>query len=191
MVDQHPRDQIILRAGELFHKRGFAAVTLDQAMAASRVSRAEFHRHFSTKSELGLAWLQRLKHGMTMMQDNFLERPGEKSQRLRKYFMSMRNWLETNGYRSCQFANTASCIDVEAEPDLADLIDEYKRAQRRFFIELVAPLVSKEHAQRIGTSVFLLYSGAITEAQNLKASWPLDDALATAELLCGLHSQAS
>lgn len=183
------REQILASAGELFHKRGYAGVTLEEVIEASGFSRAEFYRNYSCKSDLGCAWLRRLSKGMSIMQDNFMERLPEKPVRLRKFFTAMRNWIETNGYRSCQFANTAAGIDAEAEPDLAELIDQYKRQQRAFFIKLVGTLVPEEQAPRVGTSVFLLLSGAMTEAQNLKATWPFENALAAAERLCGIDSQ--
>ncbi|MEO0509638.1 MAG: TetR/AcrR family transcriptional regulator [Verrucomicrobiota bacterium] len=183
------RDRILAASGELFHKRGFAGVSLDEIIADAGVSKAELHRHFSDKSNLGCAWLMRIMKGMSMMHENFMERPGEKTRRLRKYFLSMRNWLETNGYRSCQFANTAAGIDEESEPELTELIDRYKRSQRAFFIELVGTIVPEREAPRLGAAVFLLFSGAMTEAQNLKASWPLDDALDAAEKLCGIDSK--
>ena len=74
---------------------------------------------------------------------------------------------------------------------MMDLIDQYKRQQRKFFIDLVGTIVSAEDAQRIGTAIFLLYSGAMTEAQNLKATWPLDDALAISEKLCCVNQKES
>lgn len=43
---------------------------------------------------------------MRVMCEDFMERPGERERRLKKYFFSMRSWVETNGYRSCQFAET-------------------------------------------------------------------------------------
>ncbi|PXA05457.1 hypothetical protein DDZ13_00890 [Coraliomargarita sinensis] len=190
MAERTKNERILAAAGELFHKRGYAAVSLDEVITASGLSRAEFYRHFSNKSALGCAWLQRLAKGMSVMHDNFMERLPDKDRRLRKYFYAMRNWVESNGYRSCQFANTAAGIDVEEEPDLAELIDQYKRQQRAFFIKLVGTLVDEDQAKRLGTAVFLLFSGAMTEAQNLKATWPLDDALAAAERLCALSSQA-
>ena len=117
-----------------------------------------------------------------------MENLGDPQRRLRKYFFSMRTWLENSGFRSCQFANTAACLTVDGDLELLDLVDQYKRAQRNFFIDLVGTLVaeSEREAQRIGTAVFLLYSGAMTESQNLKATWPMDDALAMAEELCGV-----
>lgn len=173
----------------LFHKRSYAAVTVEEVIEASEVSRAEFYRNFSNKSAIGLAWLQRLQRGMLYMQEELQNRPVEASQKLRRYFAAMQNWMETNNFRSCQFANTAACIDPEEEPQLAEFIDSYKRAQRNFMIELVGAIVGPEDSQRLGSAVYLLFSGAMTESQNLKASWPLQDALKVAEQLCDMDSR--
>src|SRR5690606_35631549 len=148
-----------------FHKHGYGAVLVDQIITASGLPKATFYANYSTKSKLGCAWLERLSKRMAVMNQNFLARPGEKDRRLRKYFYAMRGWLEANGFRSCQFANTAACSG-EIDEDIAFLIDQYKRAQRAFFIDLVKTLVPEKDATRIGTAVFLLYSGAMTEAQN-------------------------
>jgi len=182
-----PSSEIILaKAGELFHKRGYGAVSVDEVIAASGLSKSSYHQAFSSKAKLGAAWLQRLNKRMSVMHQTFLEKPGERERRLRKYFFSMRGWVEANGFRSCQFANTAACIDADEDAELVDLIDQYKRAQRKFFIDLVGTLVPESEAQRLGTAVYLLFSGAMTESQNLKASWPLEDALACSEQLCGI-----
>lgn len=181
-----PRELILAKAGELFHLRGYGAVSLDEIRSASGLSNAGFYEHFTSKEKLACAWLDRLARRMTMMQRSFLEKLGDRDRRLRKYFYSMRTWVEANGFRSCQFANTAASLSPN-EADLIDAIDQYKRAQRQFFVELAKTLVEERDAQRIGTAIFLLYSGAMTEAQNLKATWPLEDALACAEDLCGIQ----
>lgn len=188
MADIPPREIILGKAGELFHKRGYGAVSVDEIIAASGLPKAVFHSNFSSKAKLGCAWLERLTRRMAVMNQSFMDRPGEKERRLRKYFYSMRSWVEANGYRSCQFANTAACSDDQDE-EMMHLIDQYKRAQRAFFIDLAKTLVPEKDAQRIGTAIFLLYSGGMTESQNLRAVWPLEDALATAEQLCGIEGR--
>lgn len=180
-----PRELILAKAGALFHLRGYGAVTIEEIITETGLSGAAFHQNFSSKSKLGCAWLERLTKGMSIMHQSFLDKPGDRERRLRKYFYSMRSWLEANGYRSCQFANTAASISPDEE-DLIHLIDQYKRGQHKFFVELAKTLVEERDAQRIGTAIFLLYSGGMTEAQNLKATWPLEDALASAEGLCGI-----
>ena len=188
MPNLPPKEIILAKAGELFHRRGYGAVSVDDVIAASGLPKATFHQNFSSKSKLGCAWLAKLNKHMTIMHQSFLDRLGDRDRRLRKYFLSMRSWIEAGGYRSCQFANTAACVG-EADEDLVDLIDQYKRGQRKFFIDLAKTLVDEKDAQSIGTTIFLLYSGAMTEAQNLKAAWPLEDALACAEKLCGVEAK--
>ena len=187
-MSQVPHREIFLaKAGELFHKQSYASVSIESIIEAAQMPRAEFYKHFSSKSDLGQLWLQRLHKRMSLTHENFFNRLGDRERRLKRYFLSMLSWLKTNGFRSCQFANTIACIDREQEPEMAETIDRYKREQREFFIKLCATLVDESEAQKIGTTVFLLYSGAMTEAQNLKATWPLEDALAAAEQLCGIE----
>jgi AcrR family transcriptional regulator len=181
------REVILSKAGELFHQRGYSSVSVDEIIAASGLSKAEFYRNYSGKSALGRAWLERLSKRMRLMHENFMDRLGDPERRLKKYFLSMSNWVESNGWRACQFANTAASIEAESEPEMMLLIDQCKRAQRDFFIDLVGTLVAEKEARRLGTAVFLLYSGAMTEAQNLKATWPFEEALSTAEELCGIR----
>ena len=181
------REVILSKAGELFHRKGYSSVSVDEIIAASGLPKAEFYRNYSGKSALGQAWLERLNKRMRLMHENFMDRLGEPERRLKKYFLSMSNWVESNGWRACQFANTAASIDSESEPEMTLLIDQFKRAQRKFFIDLVGTIVAEKDAHRVGTAVFLLYSGAMTEAQNLKATWPFEDALVTAEELCGIR----
>lgn len=181
------REIILSKAGELFHRKGYSSVSVDEIISASGLPKSEFYKNYSGKSALGQAWLERLSKRMRLMHENYMDRLGEPERRLKKYFLSMSNWVESNGWRACQFANTAASLEGEAEPEMVLLIDQFKRAQRDFFISLVAKMVAEKDARRIGTAVFLLYSGAMTEAQNLKATWPFEDALNTAEELCGIR----
>lgn len=181
-----PREVIIAAAGELFHKQGYGSVGFDAIIEKAGVSKAQFHQHFSSKAAVGEAWLKRLSRRMEMLHRDLLDKTTDNSRLLRKYFFSMRTWVESNNFRSCQFANTAACYDSESDVALFDLIDKYKRGQRDFFIEVANRIVGERDAPRVGTSIFLIYSGAMTEAQNLRALWPLEDALTAAEEMCGL-----
>ena len=189
MAERPPREIILGKAGELFHRQGYGSVSLEEIIAGSGLSKAQFYQNYTTKSSLGAAWLKRLARRMELVNKDFLEKTTDNDRLLRKYFLSMRSWVEANQFRSCQFANTAACYDSDSAAELFDLIDQYKRAQRDFFISIAERLVGDRDAQRIGTAVFLLYSGAMTECQNLKALWPLEDALVTAEQLCGVEAR--
>ncbi len=185
MSEIPPREIIMAKAGELFHHKGYGSISVEQIIEASGMSKSVFYQHFGSKEKLGRFWLERLIRRMAVMHRSFLERPGDRDRRLRKYFFAMLNWSETNGFRSCQFANTSASIG-DGTDEIILLIDKYKRTQLEFFVDMVATLVPQKDSRRLGTAVFLLFSGAMTEAQNLKATWPFEDALACAEDICGV-----
>lgn len=187
MPDLPPREIILSKAGALFHRFGYGSVSLDDVIRESGLSKAVFYQTYTTKSELGLAWLKRLNRRMELTHQNLLEKTSDNDRLLRRYFLSMRVWVESNNYRSCQFTNTAACFDPGSDAALFDLIDTYKRAQRQFFIDVATRIIGDREGQRVGSVIFLLYSGAMTEAQNLRALWPLEDALVAAEQLCGIE----
>lgn len=54
-VPSAPNEIILATASELFHQRGYSAVTVDQVLEASGLPEAEFYRHFSDKNALGRA----------------------------------------------------------------------------------------------------------------------------------------
>ena len=78
-----PREFILAKAGELFHLRGYGSVTIEEVITSTGLSRAAFHQHFSSKSKLGAAWLERLAKRMSIMQQGFLDKPGDRDRRLR------------------------------------------------------------------------------------------------------------
>lgn len=187
MAEPPTRERILAVAGELFHRRGYGSVSLDEVIETSGLSRAAVHQHFRKKADLGKAWLERLQRRMDIFHGEFLKRGGDREKLLRKYFFAMRSWVESNHFRSCQFANTAACIDAQDDEEIAVLVDGYKRKQLQFFVDLAGLLVGEEDARGAGRALFLLYSGAMTESQNLKATWPLEEALTEAERICGIR----
>jgi hypothetical protein len=67
------------------------------------------------------------------------------------------------------------------------VFDEYKSNVRLFWHSIALQFHREPSAARsLGDALFLLFSGAVTESQNLKATWPVDSAKATALLLCQL-----
>jgi AcrR family transcriptional regulator len=52
------RDRLIRVASELFYREGIHSVGVDRLVAAAQVTRATFYRHFPSKEDLVLAYLQ-------------------------------------------------------------------------------------------------------------------------------------
>src|ERR1700761_9011750 len=59
------RDRILLTAHDLFYGEGIRATGIDRVIAASGVTKVTFYRHFPSKNDLILAYLD-LRHGRWM-----------------------------------------------------------------------------------------------------------------------------
>src|SRR4051794_17893212 len=49
------RDRLVAAAVELFYRHGFAAVGVDQVLAAAGVTKTTFYKHFESKDDLMVA----------------------------------------------------------------------------------------------------------------------------------------
>src|SRR5438045_7398085 len=53
------RERLVAAAIELFYRRGFGAVGVDQVIAAAGVTKTTFYKHFEGKDDLMVAAVQR------------------------------------------------------------------------------------------------------------------------------------
>jgi AcrR family transcriptional regulator len=56
--DSEARDRLLRTASAIFYTEGINSVGVDYIVAASKVTRATFYRHFPSKTDLVLAYLQ-------------------------------------------------------------------------------------------------------------------------------------
>jgi len=89
-----------------------------------------------------------------------------------------------NNFRGCPFTNTGAFL-AEESPRIRNAIVAHKLLERDFFVGLARELApaAEVPARALGDTLFLLYTGATTEAQNHRATWPIDRAQSCAQAL--------
>jgi len=175
------RPYIIEVAGSLFARKGYGNVGVNEILKTGEIARASFYHHFESKEALCAAWLTDLHARSVEHHRQLLESDGEALDLLRAYFAELKGWLIDNDFRGCPYTNTGTFLDSDV-PLIRDQIETHKNFIRDFFIDLAVRLQPSE-GRELGEALFLLYSGATTEAQNLRASWPVDRAQRCAEKL--------
>lgn len=173
------RPHIIESAGALFASKGYGNVGINEILKAGEIARASFYYHFESKEALCAAWLETLHERSVAHHATLLQSSHPPENVLRNYFDELKKWLLSNNFRGCPFTNTGIFLQDDA-PLVRDAIETHKTFIRDFFIDLAVRLDS-ERGRELGETLFLLYSGATTEAQNLRASWPVDRALHCAQ----------
>ncbi len=176
------RPHIIETAGSLFARKGYGNVGINEILKTGEIARASFYHHFESKEALCAAWLQSMHENSVKQHEILLADPKPPREMLIEYFDSLKLWLIENDFRGCPYTNTSTFM-ISDVPEIRDAISEHKLFIRDFFIEIAGRIRPGDSARDFGEMLFLIYSGATTEAQNVRANWPVDRATEIAQQL--------
>jgi AcrR family transcriptional regulator len=103
------RDRILETAFRLFYARGIRAVGVDLIIAESGVAKATFYKHFPSKYQLVLAYLDKVDGIWTGQLRTAAEAAGpHPTDQLVGLFDALGTACRRDGYRGCAFINAAA-----------------------------------------------------------------------------------
>jgi len=111
----HPRERILQTAYGLFSRRGIRAVGVDEVIARSGVAKATLYRHFPSKQDLVLAFLERREQTWTigMVEAEARRRGDTPVEQLLAIFDVFDDWFRRDDFDACSFIN----VLLEMGPD--------------------------------------------------------------------------
>lgn len=124
------RDRLLETATRLFYAEGVHTVGIDRIIAEAGIAKATFYRHFKTKEDLVVAYLER---EYARQREALESVPGEGYATITSIFDTLGDISCGPGFRGCPFLNAA----VEfTDPDhpVRHVVDDY----RAWFRELMA-----------------------------------------------------
>ena len=101
------RERILAAAYELFSQRGIRAVGTEEVLAEAGVAKSTLYRHFSSKDELVLAFLQRREQRWTreFVEAEARRRGSTPRERLLAIFDVFDEWFHRDDFEGCSFVN--------------------------------------------------------------------------------------
>jgi AcrR family transcriptional regulator len=101
------RTRILDAAYDLFSRRGIRGVGIDAVIATAGVSRMTLYRHFRSKEELVLAYLEQREEQWTVgwLQTDVKRRTEDPAERLLAIFDVFDEWFHTPAFEGCAFVN--------------------------------------------------------------------------------------
>jgi AcrR family transcriptional regulator len=102
------RERIIETSYELFSRHGVNAVGVDRIVAEAQVAKMTLYRHFSSKEELILAFLDQREQRWTCdwLQAEMERRAQAPEQRLLAAFDALGDWFARRDFEGCSFLRT-------------------------------------------------------------------------------------
>lgn len=151
-------DRILMTAHDLFYQHGVRATGIDRVIAEAGVTKVTFYRHFPSKNELVLAYLDhRHARWMSWFQDA-LQRHGGTVAALKP---ALAEWFQAPDFRGCAFINVVGELGEEL-PQVREVARQHKEEMARVVAGLLpASRQRKAKAEAIALAV----DGAIVQVQ--------------------------
>jgi AcrR family transcriptional regulator len=102
-----PRERLLARASALFYAEGVNTVGVDRIVSEAGVTRATFYRHFPSKTDLVLAYLQHV-HDAIAARTAELAADRDPEAFLRALAEDIAGQIGRPGFRGCAFINAGS-----------------------------------------------------------------------------------
>jgi AcrR family transcriptional regulator len=158
------RERILDAAYELFSKRGVRAVGTEEVLAKAEVAKSTLYRHFASKDDLVLAFLQRREQRWTR---DFIEaearrRGSTARERLLAIFDLFDDWFHRDDFEGCSFINVLLEMG-----DLESPLGRASAAHLRYIRSVVRTLAEEAGVQDSETfahSWHILMKGSIVAA---------------------------
>lgn len=171
------RDEIVEIASLLFYRQGYGATGIKQIIEKAGIAKGTFYSHFKSKEDLGVEWL-RSRHIQwnSWLQESIKPVEGSGAKIL-AIFTFLAQWLEESEYRGCAFLNTMAETPDASNP-MRKVVVEHKRQLHQTFQSLMSAhyegeSASKELVHQKAGATFLLFEGALVEAQNFEDPLPV------------------
>lgn len=108
-TDSPARERILGTAFQLFYAHGIRGVGIDRIIAESAVAKATFYKHFVSKDDLVIAYLDRVDEVWSAQLHAAAEAAGgDPADQLVGMFDALATACRREGYRGCAFINAAA-----------------------------------------------------------------------------------
>ncbi|PVE93974.1 TetR/AcrR family transcriptional regulator [Microbacterium sp. TPD7012] len=138
MTEETVREQILAAADELYYRKGYAAVGMDELRAAAGVSLRRLYGLFPAKNDIVAAVLAR-KHeqwesGLTAAVTDAGDEPRA---RLLAVYGYLEDWFCADDFRGCAFINAFGELGG-TNPEVAEIVRSHKAEFQQYMAGLVA-----------------------------------------------------
>jgi AcrR family transcriptional regulator len=111
------RERILATADTLFYGEGVRAVGVDRVVEESKVARVTFYRHFPSKNDLVVAYIDgRLDGEQTRLQALRAAHPDDSREVLREVGRIQSERIKAPGFRGCPYLNVCNEFADPAHP---------------------------------------------------------------------------
>lgn len=154
------RDRIVEVASDLFYREGLRAVGVDRVIAEADIAKATLYRHFASKEDLIVAYLQR-RHANVLkaIGDGLPTSATPWPSRVLAVFHLLHRKAESADFRGCAFM--LAVAESESSPRVLEVAQQHKDAVKNVFLALLP--ADRPGRSETAVRLNLLYDGALAQ----------------------------
>lgn len=153
-----PSDRIIAIASDLFFREGIRAVGIDRIIDEADVAKATLYRHFPSKEDLVLAYLEKRHAAVIAGLDEVRSSEVDPRRQIEAIFTRLYEKAANADFRGCAFA--LAVAENGQSPRVVDLARFHKRTVEDVLVGIAASSGVQSSAA-LGAHLALLYDGAL------------------------------
>jgi AcrR family transcriptional regulator len=125
------RERLVAAAVDLFYRRGFGAVGIDQVIDAAGVTKTTFYKHFECKEDLMVAAVKKRDEWESLAWDRTIQEIAgdDPVKQLLATIDVMDTWFNDPEFHGCMFMNTAAEFPNPHDPVHQAAAEFQKRAR--------------------------------------------------------------
>jgi AcrR family transcriptional regulator len=173
------RERLLRTAGQLFYTEGIHTVGVDRLVAESKITNATFYRHFRSKEDLAVAYIEGVDQAIRTQIGSLMAADVPADSILRGIGASLVEQIRSPGYRGCAFLNAAAEFPEPDHPVHRAVV-----LHRDWFLQTITGLfaqITTAEAEHAGRHFVMLRDGAMS------AGYLGDPVLAGETLLRGIE----
>lgn len=177
-------DKILDTAERLFFTQGYNLTGINQVIEEADIAKASLYKHFSSKTDLLVAYLQRFHERWFERLENAANQAADPKAKLLALFEHHQERQVQGGYGGCRFVKANDEAGMSDERVLAE-IQQAKQHLKSFIKTLVEQSAHKKllSDQELTELIFMLMEGGIVSASIFKQADDLQSAKAIVQKL--------
>jgi AcrR family transcriptional regulator len=160
------RERILKIAGGLFYHEGYRAVGIDRVIAEADVAKATFYKHFPSKDDLIVAWINQAEESSRAILPS-----AESETPLFDYMDAMIGIARKSGCMGCTYQGTAAEFADPAHPAHAASLEVKQRVLKD--LEVRAKKQGLKKPKQVAEFMFLFLEGVWASVRMFRQDAPL------------------
>jgi AcrR family transcriptional regulator len=181
MRESAVKDRILDTASRLFYDQGYNITGINQIIEEADIARASLYNHFTSKTELLLAYLDRTHEEWFLELDRYLAPLAAPRDKLLALFDFRIQRQQKLKYKGCHFNKITA--ETSEDEEVAWRVKAHKERLRQYILDLVRQTDHRRQPddEMLADTLFLLLEGGIAVGAMFRSSEYAEKAMKIAE----------